>query len=102
MQRANLSASRWTWWLVAGAFVTGVVLTLGLVLAVIVAYVLLTGSDRAHNQVSCALSAALDLNFRCAYGRLLLNRYASVLVRMIDAMSTAGMPWVSKYLGLNA
>ena len=80
----------------------GVVLTLGLVLAAIAAHVLLIGSDRAPSQIYCTLSAASDLHFRCAYGRLLINRYASVLVRMIDAVSTAGVPWVSKYLGLNA
>ena len=82
---------------------TGVVFALGLVLAVVVGYLLLARSDRAQSRVACALSAAYDLNFRCAYGRIQLNRCASLLLRMFDAVSAAGvMSWLSKFLSLRA
>ena len=91
------------WWLVVAAFVTGVVFALGVVLAAGVTYILFFGAARGNNQVTCALSAAYDLNVRCASGRVQINRYASFLLRAFDAASSAGvMPWFSKVLGLRA
>ena len=84
---------------------TGVVFALGLVLALAATYFNLFGADRAQGQIACARSAADDFNFRCAYGRIQINRYASFLLRSLDAISAAGVtPWscFSKLLGLRA
>ena len=87
------------WWLVAAAFVMGVVFALGVVLAAGVTYILFFGVERGNIQVTCALSAAYDLNVRCAYGRVQINRDACFLLRAFDVASTVGvMSWFSKVL----
>ena len=93
------------WWLIVGEFVTGVVRALGSVLALVAIYCFFFGSERAQGQVACALSAAYDLNVRCAYGRMQINGYASFLLKSLGAISAAGVtPWscFSKLLGLRA
>ena len=82
---------------------TGVIFALGLVLTAFAVHHVFFGADRPQSQLVCALPAAYDLNYKCAYGRVLVNRYASLLVKALDGLSTAGVtPWMPGLLGLRA